>query len=91
VEQKIQLKPPSLEPIDGCAVDVKGVGDFPDGFSLVDWPVRQFCLLGVEVSRAPEVNSPPPGRLTASTSAFPNQLAFKLADPPNTVIISLPA
>jgi hypothetical protein len=52
--------------MDGCGVDVKAVGEFSDGFFLVDEPLCQLCLLVVELSQAPEVNSPPPGRLAAA-------------------------
>ena len=77
--------------LDGCGVDVESVGDFSNRFSLVDEPLRQFCLLGVELSRTAEVNPPPSGCLPSGTGTFPNQIAFKSAIPANTVMISLPA
>jgi hypothetical protein len=59
-------------------VDLEGVGDLSDGFPLVYEPAHPVCLLGVEFSRAPEVNPPPFGRLPASAGAFPDRVAFKL-------------
>jgi hypothetical protein len=72
-------------------MDVEGVCDLSDGFSFVDEPARQFCLLGVELSGTPEVNPPPYGRLAAGTGAFADQVAFNSAMPANTVMINLPA
>ena len=51
------------EPIDGCGVDVKAVDEFSDGFFLVNEPLCQLCMLVVELSQAPEVNSPSPSHL----------------------------
>jgi hypothetical protein len=61
-------------------MDVEGVGDLSDGSPLAYEPAHQVCLLGVEFSRAPEVNPPPSGRLPASAGGFPDQVVFKLGD-----------
>jgi hypothetical protein len=72
-------------------MDVESVGDLSDGFPLVYEPVHQVCLLEVEFSRAPEVNSPPSGCLPASAGAFRDQVAFKLGNVCKQVMINLPA
>jgi hypothetical protein len=33
-------------------MNIEGFGDLPDGFSLADEPLRQFCLLEIKLSRA---------------------------------------
>jgi hypothetical protein len=53
-------------------MNIEGFGDLPDGFSLADEPLRQFCLLGIELPRASEADSPVPGRYAAGLGAFPD-------------------
>ena len=53
-------------------MNIEGFGDLPDGFSLADEPLRQFCLLEIQLPRASEADSPVPGRYAAGLGAFPD-------------------
>ena len=61
-------------------MNVECLGDLPNRFPLADEPLHEFCLFGVELSRTPQMNSPPSSGLPAGTGAFPEQIAFKLSD-----------
>jgi hypothetical protein len=62
-------------------MNIEGFGYLPDGFSLADESLRQFCMLGIELARASEADPPVPGHVAAGLGAFPDEVAFKLGDP----------
>ena len=39
-------------------MNIEGVSNLPDGVSLADKPLRQFCLLGVQLGRASKSGHP---------------------------------
>src|SRR5260370_18617056 len=62
-------------------MNIEGFGDLPDRFSLADEPLSQFCLLGVQLSRASEADPPASGRVAAGLGTVPDEFAFKLGAP----------
>ena len=59
-------------------MNIEGLGDLANGVSLTDEPLRQFCLLGVQLPRTSEADSSLPGRVAAGLGTFADEVAFKL-------------